>query len=60
MASSLKVNRFIISQLLNHSSDHGGGASVTGVYARYDYMDEKTAALKDWAMFVDKNAQSFF
>ena len=48
MASTLKADRFTISQILNHASDHGGGASVTAVYARYDYLEEKTGTLVAW------------
>ena len=59
MASTLKVDRFTISQLLNHSSDHGGAPAVTAVYARYDYLDEKNKALKAWAGFIKQNESSF-
>ena len=59
MASSLKIDRFIISQILNHSSDKGGGAAVTSVYARYDYMDEKRVALEAWSDFIVRNESAF-
>lgn len=59
MASALKVDRFTISQILNHTSDHGGASAVTDIYARYDYMEEKTIALKRWVEFIETNSKSF-
>lgn len=56
MARTLKVDRYIISQVLNHSSDKGGGAAVTDVYARYDYLEEKLSALQGWSCFILENA----
>ncbi|WP_081631116.1 tyrosine-type recombinase/integrase [Aureimonas ureilytica] len=41
--------RFVVSQVLNHSSDAGGTAAVTAVYDRNAYMREKRAALDAWA-----------
>ncbi len=52
LASKLKVDRFIISQILNHSSDKGGGSSVTGIYARYDFLEEKKDALDRWSQYL--------
>lgn len=41
--------RFIVSQVLNHTSDSGGSAAVTAIYDRNAYMREKRAALDAWA-----------
>jgi integrase len=41
--------RFIVSQVLNHTSDSGGTAAVTAVYDRNAYLKEKRAALNAWA-----------
>lgn len=41
--------RFIVSRVLNHSSDTGGAAKVTDVYDRNAYLAEKRAALNAWA-----------
>ena len=40
----LKTQRFIISRVLNH-----GDRSVTGIYDRYEYLEEKRVALDAWA-----------
>jgi hypothetical protein len=37
----------IIDAVLNHISGHKAG--VAGVYNRYEYLPEKTAALNRWA-----------
>jgi integrase len=42
------IPRFIVSQCLAHASDAGGGAAVTGVYDRNDYLPEKRRALDAW------------
>ncbi|MDX0333399.1 DUF4102 domain-containing protein [Sinorhizobium meliloti] len=47
-APPLSVPPFVISKLLNHSSDTGGAAPVTSVYNRYEYLAEKTEALRKW------------
>lgn len=44
------IPRFIVSQVLGHSGDTGGGAAITGVYDRNDYLKEKRRALDAWAM----------
>lgn len=44
----LKVPRFIVSRVLNHSGDAAGAAAVTAVYDRFDYFDEKKNALDGW------------
>lgn len=59
MASDLKVDRFIISQILNHKSDKGGGSAVTAIYARYDYFDEKKQALMSWAKYIEENSANY-
>ena len=58
MASSLKVERYIISQILNHTSDNGGAGAATNIYARYDYLEEKRTALIAWSEFLLENATS--
>jgi len=58
MARDLKIDRFTISLILNHTSDKGGGSAATGIYARYDYMDEKKAALEAWTDYIQKNSMS--
>ncbi len=45
-----------ISRVLNHTD--GTGAAVTAVYNRYDYLDEKRAALDTWASKLDAMAGS--
>ncbi|MGO8224765.1 site-specific integrase [Rhizobium leguminosarum bv. trifolii] len=47
-APPLSVQPFVISKLLNHTSDKGGAAAVTSVYNRYEYLAEKTDALCKW------------
>ena len=59
MAGDLKIDRFTISQILNHTNDYGGGSAVTGIYARYDYLDEKRNAISAWNDYVQRNALSF-
>jgi integrase len=39
----LKVTRFAIGRVLNHADP-----SITGIYDRHDYFDEKRAALDTW------------
>ncbi|MCA9219925.1 MAG: site-specific integrase, partial [Planctomycetales bacterium] len=48
------VRRFDVSAALNHTSDTGGAARVTGTYDRYDYAVEKRAALELWAKHLRK------
>ena len=45
-----------ISRVLNHTDSMG--AAVTAVYNRYDYLDEKRAALDTWASKLDAMAGS--
>jgi integrase len=47
------VQRFIIGRVLNHAD-----ASVTGVYDRWQYLEEKRAALKAWADRVQSIIQT--
>ena len=39
------IPRFVVSQVLGHSGDLGGGAAITGTYDRNDYLKEKRRAL---------------
>lgn len=42
-----RVTPFILSKLLNHASDLGGGSSITmSVYVQHDYLDEKREAIE--------------
>lgn len=44
------IPRFVVSQVLGHSSDTGGAAAITGIhYDRYDYLAEKRRALDSWS-----------
>lgn len=45
------IRRFFISKVLGHSANDGG-ADVTGVYDRNDYLAEKRTALATWANHV--------
>lgn len=44
----LRVLPFILSKILNHTSDSGGAARVTSVYNQWDYFEEKKEALDKW------------
>jgi integrase len=44
--------RFIASRVINHISDTGGAAAVTGVYDRNEYLAEKRRALDAWAVLL--------
>lgn len=46
------IPRFIVSRVLNQISDTGGGAAVTGVYDRNEYLPEKRKALDAWAALL--------
>ena len=47
------IPRFIVSQVLAHSSDTGGAAAVTRRhYDRNDYLSEKRRALDAWAALL--------
>lgn len=46
------IPRFIVSKVLNHSSDTGDSAAVTAVYDRNAYLTEKRRALDAWAALL--------
>jgi integrase len=43
----LGVSRFIIARVLNHAD-----RTVTGIYDRHEYLEEKRRALEEWGMFL--------
>jgi integrase len=43
----LRVSRFIISRVLNHAD-----STVTGIYDRHAYLDEKRHALEVWGSYL--------
>ncbi|PLX37057.1 MAG: hypothetical protein C0606_11095 [Hyphomicrobiales bacterium] len=49
MTERLGIPRFIVSRVLNHTSDSGGAAAVTAIYDRAEYSAEKRDALEKWA-----------
>jgi integrase len=46
------VQRFIVSRVLNHTSDKGDAAAVTAVYDRNAYLPEKRRALEAWGALL--------
>ncbi|KAB0676000.1 tyrosine-type recombinase/integrase [Aureimonas leprariae] len=46
------IPRFVLSKVLNHISDAGGGAAVTAIYDRNAYLPEKRRALDAWAALL--------
>ncbi len=48
----LSFARFTVSKVLNHASDTGGAAAVTGIYDQNEYLPEKRRALDSWALRV--------
>jgi hypothetical protein len=50
MVARVAIQPHVIEAVLNHISGHKGG--VAGVYNRYEYLPEKTAALSMWADHV--------
>ena len=46
--------RFTVSKVLNHASDTGGAAAVTGIYDQNEYLSEKRRALDAWALRILK------
>jgi integrase len=46
--------RFIAARVINHVSDTGGAAAVTGVYDRNEYLPEKRRALDAWAALLQE------
>lgn len=59
MASErLKVQPVVISRILNHQMDAGGGSMITfRHYAIYDYAQEKREALLKWSQLVSTIVQ---
>jgi integrase len=45
----LRISRFAISRVLNHAD-----SSVTGIYDRHEYLDEKRQALDSWAAHLQR------
>jgi integrase len=45
----LGVLRFVIERVLNHAD-----RSVTGIYDRYEYLNEKRRGLEAWAAHLDR------
>jgi integrase len=45
--SRLKVSRFVIARILNHKD-----ASITGIYDKHDFLEEKKTALAQWAHYL--------
>jgi integrase len=43
----LGISRFIIARVLNHAD-----RTVTGIYDRYEYLDEKRHALEAWGQYL--------
>lgn len=48
-SEALGFPRFVVSKVLNHASDTGGTARVTGIYDKNEYLPEKRRALDAWA-----------
>lgn len=44
----LRVTRFVLGRVLNHAD-----SSVTGIYDRHEYLDEKRQALDAWGRFLE-------
>lgn len=44
----LAIPRFIIARVLNHAD-----RTVTGIYDRYEYLDEKRHALETWGTYIE-------
>jgi integrase len=42
------ISRFIIARVLNHAD-----RTVTGIYDRYEYLDEKRQALEAWGQYLE-------
>lgn len=51
----LGVRFEVTESVLNHVSGSRGG--IAGVYQRHDWLDEKAAALNDWAKHIERIAQ---
>lgn len=48
-SEQLGYSRFIVSKILNHTSDTGGASVTTSVYDRNEYLSDKRRALDAWA-----------
>ena len=60
MASNLAekgVNRTVLGKILNHKG-LSGDSSVTAIYDRYDYLEEKRKALENWSQSLAMYAKS--
>lgn len=60
MASNLAemgVNRTVLGKILNHKG-LSGDSSVTAIYDRYDYLEEKREALENWSQSLALYAKS--
>jgi integrase len=60
MASNLAemgVNRTVLGKILNHKG-LSGDSSVTAIYDRYDYLEEKREALENWSQSLVLYAKS--
>lgn len=44
----LRASRFVIGRVLNHADQ-----SITGIYDRHEYLDEKRQALGAWSRFLE-------
>ena len=44
----LGISRFIIARVLNHAD-----RTVTGIYDRYEYLNEKRHALDAWGQYLE-------
>ena len=44
----LAISRFVIARVLNHAD-----RTVTGIYDRYEYLDEKRHALEAWGQYLE-------
>jgi len=51
-SEALGFPRFTVSKVLNHTSDSGGAAAVTGIYDQNEYLPEKRRALEAWAVLL--------
>ena len=47
---ALGFSRFMLSKVLNHTSDTGNSAAVTSVYDQNEYLTEKRRALEAWSL----------
>jgi integrase len=52
MAGDLKVPEHIADRILNHGSRKANGV-VAKIYNRYEYLDERRAALQAWGSYVE-------